>query len=40
MQVGISMNYNKVFGWLDFDTITPSDISQDFDRVFKEQVRV
>ena len=38
LQTGISMNYNKVYGWIDFDSITPAEISKDFAREFASQV--
>uniref|UniRef100_A0A383VIG4 Glycoside hydrolase family 5 domain-containing protein n=1 Tax=Tetradesmus obliquus TaxID=3088 RepID=A0A383VIG4_TETOB len=35
--VGISLNYNKVYGWIDFDQISPEYISKNFDRQWKAQ---
>ena len=37
VKVGISLNYNKVFGWIDFDTIKPSEISKQFAANWAEQ---
>lgn len=37
LQVGISLNYNKVYGWIDFDQISPEYISKNFDRQWKAQ---
>eukprot|EP00878_Enallax_costatus_P001421 GHUV01001571.1.p1 GENE.GHUV01001571.1~~GHUV01001571.1.p1 ORF type:complete len:424 (+),score=133.23 GHUV01001571.1:197-1468(+) len=37
VMVGISLNYNKVYGWIDFDSISPAYISQNFDKEWKEQ---
>jgi hypothetical protein len=39
LQVGISLNYNKVYGWIDFDQISPEYISKNFDREWKAQAR-
>ncbi len=39
IQVGISLNYNKVFGWIDFDQISPEYISKNFDREWKQQAK-
>ncbi|KAF8071022.1 hypothetical protein HT031_001104 [Scenedesmus sp. PABB004] len=40
VMVGISLNYNKVFGWIDFDSISPEYISKNFDREWKEQAKL
>lgn len=37
LQVAISLNYNKVYGWIDFDSISPEYISQNFDAEWKKQ---
>eukprot|EP00879_Flechtneria_rotunda_P029190 GHRR01031470.1.p1 GENE.GHRR01031470.1~~GHRR01031470.1.p1 ORF type:complete len:383 (+),score=118.71 GHRR01031470.1:889-2037(+) len=37
--VGISLNYNKVYGWIDFDRISPEYISKNFDREWKQQAK-
>lgn len=39
LQVGISLNYNKVYGWIDFDTISPEYISKTFDKEWKAQAK-
>lgn len=37
LQISISLNYNKVFGWIEFESITPALISRDMDKAWKEQ---
>eukprot|EP00775_Hariotina_reticulata_P001231 gene1231-1570_t len=39
VQVGISLNYNKVYGWIDFDQISPEYISKNFDKEWKAQAK-
>jgi len=36
--VGISLNYNKIYGWFTFDSISPQYISQTLDKEWKTQV--
>ncbi|KAI8466523.1 MAG: hypothetical protein J3K34DRAFT_433415 [Monoraphidium minutum] len=38
-QIAISLNYNKLYGWIDFDSISPEYIAKNFDREWKEQVQ-
>jgi hypothetical protein len=33
----VSLNYNKVYGWIDFDSISPEYISKNFDAEWKKQ---
>lgn len=33
----MSLNYNKVFGWIDIDSISPEYISKNFDAEWKKQ---
>lgn len=37
LQIAVSLNYNKVFGWIDFDSISPEYISKNFDAEWKKQ---
>jgi hypothetical protein len=36
-QIAVSLNYNKVFGWIDIDSISPEYISKNFDAEWKKQ---
>lgn len=36
-QIAVSLNYNKVYGWIDFDSISPEYISKNFDAEWKKQ---
>lgn len=36
-QIAVSLNYNKVYGWIDFDSISPDYISKNFDAEWKKQ---
>lgn len=35
--IAVSLNYNKVYGWIDFDSISPEYISKNFDAEWKKQ---
>jgi len=35
--IAVSLNYNKVFGWIDIDSISPEYISKNFDAEWKKQ---
>lgn len=37
-QIAISLNYNKLYGWIDFDSISPEYISKNFDKVRRHRV--
>jgi len=37
LQIAVSLNYNKVYGWIDFDSISPDYISKNFDAEWKKQ---
>lgn len=37
LQIAISLNYNKVYGWIDFDSISPEYISKNFDAEWRKQ---
>lgn len=37
LQIAVSLNYNKVYGWIDFDSISPEYISKNFDAEWKKQ---
>jgi hypothetical protein len=36
-QIAVSLNYNKLYGWIDFDSISPEYIAKNFDKEWKEQ---
>ncbi|KAI8466695.1 MAG: hypothetical protein J3K34DRAFT_432891 [Monoraphidium minutum] len=38
-QIAVSLNYNKLYGWIDFDSISPDYIAKNFDKEWKEQVK-
>lgn len=37
LQIAVSLNYNKVYGWIDIDSISPEYISKSFDAEWKKQ---